>query len=81
MQPTMDYTIQNKQNMDAICLDFRKAFDSVSHVQLMNKLSACGLGNNARGWLRNFLNSRTQRVAINGFISDEIPVEFLRVVF
>ena len=40
----------------------------------MNKLSAYGLGNSARGWLRDFLNSRTQRVAINGFISDEIPV-------
>ena len=26
----------------------------------MNKLSACGLDNNARRWLRDFLNSRTQ---------------------
>ena len=40
----------------------------------MNKLSAYGLDNNARRWLRDFLNSRTQKVAINGFISDEIPV-------
>ena len=60
--------------MDTIYLDFRKAFDSVSHVKLMNKLSAYGLGNNARGWLRDFFNYRTQRVAINDFISDEIPV-------
>ena len=67
--------------MDTIYFDFRKDFDSVSHVKLMNKLSACGLDNNARGWLGDFLKSWAQRVAINGFISDEIPVEFLRVVF
>ena len=60
--------------MGTIYLDFRKAFECVSHVKLMNKLSAYGLGNNARVWLRDFLGSRTQRVVINGFISDEIPV-------
>ena len=62
--------IQNKQNMATIYLDFRKAFDSVSHVKSMKKLS--GLGSKARGWLRDFLSSRTQRVAISGFISDFI---------
>ena len=60
--------------MDTIYLDFRKVFDSVSHVKLMNKFSAYSLGNNARGWLRDFLNSRTQRVAIKGFLSGEIAV-------
>ena len=39
-------TIQNKQNMDTIYLDFRKASDSISRVKLMNKLSAYGLDNN-----------------------------------
>ena len=40
----------------------------------MNKLSAYDLGNNVGGWLRDFLNSKTQRVAINGFISNKITV-------
>ena len=72
--------------MDASYLDLLKALDYVSHVKLMNKLSAYGLGNKARKWLRDFLNSRTQRVAmqrvVNGFIltKSQSTVEF-RVLF
>ena len=66
--------IQNKQNVDIIYLDFRKAFDSVSHVKLMYKMSSYGLSDNMKGWLKDFLKWRSQRVNINGFISDEVAV-------
>ena len=66
--------MQNKQNLDIIYLDFPKAFDSVSHVKLMNKKCTYGLSDNTRGWLRDFLNLRSQSVSINGFISDEVAV-------
>ena len=66
--------MQKKQNFNIIYLDFCKAFDSVSHVKLMNKICTYCLNDNTRGWLKDFLNLRSQRVNINGFISDEVAV-------
>ena len=76
LECTLQWTdaIQNKQNLDIIYLDFRKAFDSVSHVKLMYKMSSYGLSDNMKGWLKDFLKLRSQRVNINGFISDEVAV-------
>jgi hypothetical protein len=60
--------------MDAVYLDYRKAFDSVPHERLLNKLSAYGIRGKVLGWIRNFLTNRKQRVAINGQKSAEVIV-------
>ena len=53
--------IQNKQYLDIIYLDFRKASDSVSHVKLMYNMYTYGLSDNIKGWLKDFLKLRSQR--------------------
>ena len=49
-----------------VFLDFKKAFDSVSHQRLLIKLSGCGIKNDCIKWISSFLCSQHQRVVVNG---------------
>ena len=62
--------LQSRQSVDIIYLDFKKAFDSVSHKKLLAKLLNYGIHTNTIGWLSNFLSERKQRVNISGNLSD-----------
>ena len=52
--------------MDVVCLDFSKAFDTVSLNILLGKPRKCGLDEWSVRWIENWLNGRTQRVVISG---------------
>ena len=54
-----------------IFLDFKKAFDTVDHTILINKLNGYGLRGRAKLWLENYLKDRKQVVRVNGAISSE----------
>ena len=56
--------------IDVIYLDFKKAFDRVSHDLLINKISSLGIKGQTIRWIENWLNNRKQRVMINGVTSD-----------
>ncbi|PKU44709.1 rna-directed dna polymerase from mobile element jockey-like [Limosa lapponica baueri] len=47
-------------------LDFSKAFDTVSHSLLLEKLAAHGLEGSTLCWVKNWLQGRAQRVVVNG---------------
>jgi len=49
-----------------VCLDYSKAFDTVSHNILLGKLRKCGLDEWSVRWIENWLNGRSQRVVISG---------------
>jgi hypothetical protein len=53
------------KSTDVIYLDFQKAFDSVPHVRLLNKLRAYGVGGSLLKWIESFLTGRKQRVVLN----------------
>ncbi|XP_059575008.1 RNA-directed DNA polymerase from mobile element jockey isoform X1 [Alligator mississippiensis] len=55
--------------VDVIYLDFRKAFDTVSHPILVNKLRGCDLDAYTVRWVANWLEGRTQRVVVDGSVS------------
>jgi hypothetical protein len=61
-------------SVDAIYMDFQKAFDSVPHRRLMSKVNALGIRGKVHRWLEDFLARRTQRVVVNGVASEEAPV-------
>jgi len=52
-----------------VYLDYRKAFDSVPHQRLIEKLKGLGITGMLLHWLENFLMSRTMRVGIRGALS------------
>ena len=67
--------ILNQQGqVDALLLDFSKAFDKVSHAKLLHKLGQYGINGKTLQWISGFLHNRTQFVAINGSHSSISPV-------
>ena len=52
--------------VDVVNLHFSKAFDTVSHSILLQKLAVCGLDRYTLGWVRNWLEGQAQRVVVNG---------------
>ena len=55
--------------VDIAYLDFSKAFDSVPHQRLIQKLASYGFSGKLLLWLRGFLSNRYQRVILNGSFS------------
>ena len=43
--------IDNKTQIDAILLDFAKAFTKVPHKRLVSKLAFCGINGNNKNWI------------------------------
>ncbi|KAK4830328.1 hypothetical protein QYF61_010092 [Mycteria americana] len=60
--------------VDVVYLDFSKAFDTVSHSILLEKLAAHALDSCTLRWVKNWLDSRAQRVVVNGVYSSWRPV-------
>jgi len=58
--------VDEGRSVDVVYLDFRKAFDTVSHNILLGKLRKCGLDEWSVRWTENWLNGRAQRVVISG---------------
>ena len=52
-------------------LDLKKAFDTVDHYILLEKLKLCGVDTPSLSWFTSYLSNRKQRTCINGFFSNE----------
>ena len=52
--------------IDAVLLDFSKAFDKVSHHHLAAKVHHYGMRGKVMEWVKSFLSSRTQEVILEG---------------
>ena len=66
--------IVNGDVVDAVYLDFWKAFDTVPHRRLLGKLQAYGIKGNILNWINAFLVGRSQEVRVNGVNSKSAPV-------
>ena len=54
--------VDEEKAIDAVYLDFSKAFDTVSHSILLEKLAASGLDSYTLCWVKNRLEGQAQRV-------------------
>lgn len=59
----------------AIFLDLRKAFDTVDHSILLNKLQHYGIRGIAYDWFKSYLDNRTQCIKCNGVVSEEMNIK------
>jgi len=66
--------LDNGDKIDAIIVDFSKAFDLVPHGRLLTKIANSGVDSRVVVWIREFLLGRTQRVRVGGQLSAEIRV-------
>ena len=55
-------------------LDFKKAFDSVSHRKLLHKLTSYGITGNLHSWISSYLSGRSQCVEIGTSSSKSCPI-------
>jgi len=62
----------NRARLDAIIIDFVKAFDLVPHDRLLMKTAASGVELRVVVWKRGFLLGRMQRVRVGGQLSEEV---------
>lgn len=62
------------QEVDAIFLDFSKAFDKVDHVNLIQKLKKIGANDQTTNWIKSLLHGRTQTVVADGHSSSPCEV-------
>ena len=60
--------------VDAVYLDFAKAFDTVPHQRLLVKLASYGIYGQVLQWIRSFPRERRQRVGVAGSFSSWIEV-------
>ena len=58
----------------AVFFDLRKAFNSIPHEVLLDKLKGTGLSNPILAWITDYLTCREQKVVVNGKESQHTPV-------
>ena len=66
--------LDNGNEIDIIFYDFKKAFDTLPHNKLLQKIEAYGIKGKLLAWIKDFLSNRTQEVVINTVHSNEVPV-------
>ena len=65
----------DKGNLVGIAsLDLSKAFDSISHSHMIQKLNKLGLGRSSLKWCESYLKERKQQTKFNKYISTEETV-------
>ena len=67
---TINKTIEQKKFGCGVFIDLKKAFDTVNHNILLQKLEHYGIRDNARLWFKSYLADRKQFVSLNGTNSE-----------
>ena len=76
----LDITNRWYQSMDVgqlngvVFLDLKKAFDTVDHDILLQKLQIYGINGLALNWIKSYLSDRIQYCQVNGHLSNPLTV-------
>ena len=66
--------MDNKKISALVLIDLSKAFDSISHSILLNKLSYIGASQDTVKWFRSYLTGRAQIVRIRSSLSTALSI-------
>ena len=75
MMNELTNALDNGDHVIGIFLDFSKAFDTVNHSILLDKLYHYGIRDNALEWFSSYLTGRKQFVTYNGISSGQKTVK------
>lgn len=67
-------SLEAKRDVCAVFFDLKKAFDSVPHRLLLQKLSLLGIDPYLLQWIASYLCERQQTVCVEGSSSQQLPV-------
>ena len=68
--------MDNKINTCAVFIDLAKAFDTVDHAILMEKLYTYGVRGCVYDWFKSYLSERTQTTNVNNHISKKEVINY-----
>ena len=66
--------LDNRLHTAIVKIDLSKAFDTINHQKLINKLNNLGLHENSLAWITSYLSNRTQKTKFKHFTSSEEPI-------
>ena len=66
---TIEENQNNKEITNLTFIDLSKAFDTISHEILIDKLKNYGIGDTAANWFRNYLGNRVHQTKFKGQLS------------
>ena len=61
--------IDEGKDIDVVYMDYRKAFDTVPHKRLIEKVKAYGFADTIVGWLEDFVTGRNPRVPVPPYLN------------
>ena len=59
-------SLDRREQIDMLVLDFSKAFDTVPHQRLLRKMEFYGINGEVLNWISDWLTQRNQRVCVDG---------------
>lgn len=66
--------VNNDKNTAGVFLDLSKAFDTIDHSILLDKLNHYGFRGIANDWFKDYLSNRNQYVSYNGVSSTKSKI-------
>ena len=67
-------SLEEREQTDAVLLDFSKAFDKVPYQRLLLKLYHYGVRGPLLSWIESFFTGRSQKVLVERKSSSSVPV-------
>ena len=71
---TIKHSIDNGRTGYGVFLDLQKAFDTVNHKILSQKLEHYGIRSNVLSWFQSYLTGRSQYVSVNEHVSNTLHI-------
>ena len=69
------HTMKSQKSALILLIDFRKAFDSISHTFIHNTLKTLGFGPDIISWISTFLKNRNAQILLGGHLTECINLE------
>ena len=69
-------SIDKSEVLAVVLLDMSKAFDSIRHDILLQKLQQIGITSSSLEWFHSYLSGRSQRVRIVDAVSASLPLKY-----